>query len=200
MHIITGPEYDFDIVAHSIRNGGTVVYPTETCYGLGCDAFNVAAVKKVFSIKEREPGKPVLVLVADAEQAQLYVAWSDALEKITRMHWPGPLTVVADARNPGLWPRDVIGPDGTIALRVSSHPIAGALVKKIKTPLVSTSANRSGQKNNYSPAEIFSTIGQDLLQPDILIDGGTLLVQPPSTIVRVCDSSVTVIRQGSIII
>lgn len=198
MEIIPQAKIVISLIATELHLGKTIIYPTETCYGLGCDAFNPGAVEKIFRIKGREPGKPVLMIAVDANQVKQFVEWNDTLEKLAHDYWPGALTMVAVAREPKRWPVGILGADNTLAFRVSSHPFAGALVKNFGGPIVSTSANLAGQKNAYSIGEIIETIGRGTVQPGILIDAGDLSPEPPSTIVRVVDEKIKILRQGSL--
>lgn len=200
MEVIAQDSLNIEEIITELRAGKTIVYPTETCYGLGCDAFNAEAVGKIFAIKGRESGKPVLVLVESVEQVKPLVEWNEIHDKLAAQYWPGALTIVAVAREPATWPAGILGPDKTLAFRVSSHPVAAALVKEFGGPLVSTSANLAGQKNAYSITDIVTTIGRGTVRPDILIDAGELTPQPPSTIVRVRGGKIEILRQGTIVL
>ncbi len=130
-----------------LRQGGVVAYPTETFYGLGCLADNTEAVERIFRIKGREEDKPLPLIVADEEMA-FEVARTGGTgaaalaPDLAKVFWPGPLTLVLRAGRD--FPKGV-APQGKIALRVSSHPTAQALARNLDNPLVSTSANTSGQ-------------------------------------------------------
>ncbi len=125
-----------------LRKGGTILYPTDTIWGIGCDATNEQAVKKIFEIKKRPPAKSLLILLADASQLEYYatvpeVAW-DLVE-----YAENPLTIVyPDARQiaPSL-----ISEDGTIAIRVVKDEFCKMIINSLRKPLVSTSANISGE-------------------------------------------------------
>ncbi|MFN8257531.1 MAG: L-threonylcarbamoyladenylate synthase [Bacteroidales bacterium] len=126
-----------------LKNGGVILYPTDTIWGIGCDATNEKAVKRIFEIKEREDNKSMLVLVDDANRIPSYIdtmpeiAW-DLIEFTTK-----PLTIIySGAKNLA---KNLIGSDGTIGIRVSSEPFTKKLVQRFKKPIVSTSANISGQ-------------------------------------------------------
>jgi L-threonylcarbamoyladenylate synthase len=187
----------------TLRMGGTLVYPTETCYGLGCDARNSEAVGRVFDIKMREKGKPVLVIADDSALFMKYVERNETIEELARTYWPGPLTIVAtlkDGGGQGL-ATGVIGENNSIAFRVTSHPFAAALTRELGAPLVSTSANISTHSDPYDIDYIVDMFHDKKNQPDMIIDAGDLPHHSPSTIVRVeVDGTKTILRQGEIII
>ncbi len=186
-----------------LREEGTIIYPTETCYGLGCDARSAKAVENVFKIKVRESGKPVLVLVHDVSVAMRYVEWNETIDELARTYWPGPLTIVANIQPryraelaPG-----VIGSDDTLAFRVTNHPYAVACAKNLNAPLVSTSANISSYANPYDIRYITEMFDGQEHVPDLIIDAGNLAHHSPSTVVRVGeDGSKIILRQGEIIL
>ena len=100
-----------------------VVFPTETSYGLGCDATDARAVERLFAIKGRDAGKTPPLIVANLNMARAYATLSPQLEELARTYWPGALTIVAPAISPSRLAPQVIARDGTIALRESSHEI-----------------------------------------------------------------------------
>lgn len=180
-----------DLVS-ALNDGKTLVYPTETCYGLGCDATNAAAVEKIFAIKGRAKEKSLIVLAYDLSAMTPYIEITPALESLAKNYWPGALTVIVPAKaGSGLAP-GVIADDGTVAFRVTSHPFAHALTEAFGKPIVSTSANIAGGPNPYTIEEAVSA--------DIGIDAGELPRRPPSTVVRLREERVEVLRQGSVII
>ncbi len=201
MNIISEQAYSLPAILTAIQEGKTIVYPTETCYGLGCDATNAAAVQQVFAIKQRQKEKSVLMLMEDIAMATDYVMWNDTLQKFARRYWPGPVTFVAYKREDVWLPEGVIGADDTLAFRVSSHGVPTAIVSALKRPLVSTSANIASHASPYDVETIIHDFQDQTAQPDIIIDAGALPEQMPSTIVRVEESGEwEIMRQGSVII
>jgi len=214
MQIIKQSDLNFSDVVAALKNGKTIVYPTETCYGLGCDARNNEAVEKVVKIKQRQENKPMLVVVPDAAMALEYLEWSPKLQELADKYWftrcsppamgradgdePGALTIVARAKeNCGL-AAGVVAKDGTVAFRVTSHSVAARLGRELGAPLVSTSANIAGQEPSYKVEDIIKMFSNAVDQPDIIIDAGELPRRAPSTIVRVMDGRVEVLRQGEV--
>ena len=198
MQVVKQSEVSISDLVRELKEGKTVVYPTETCYGLGCDATNARAVERVFAIKQRQADKSVLIVVPDREMIREYVRWGPQLETICDRYWPGPLTAVVPLNHVGILAPGVIGPQQTIAFRITSHPLAAAVSRELGRPLVSTSANIAAQDSPYDIEQVLSMFEHAHVQPDIIIDAGPLPHYLPSTIVRVMDGRINVIRQGEI--
>ena len=197
-----------DEAINVLTRGGVVVFPTETAYGLAADATNPRAVRRVYEIKGREPGKPPPLIVASRAMAEEYAEIPEALVPLVDAHWPavrgseepsgsrrGALTVVGKVGK-GL-ASGVVRADGTVAVRVSPHPVARALSKGLGLPIVATSANVSG----LSPCYSVNTFLRQLRaaghpEPDAIIDVGPIPRRRPSTIVGVKKGKVVVLRQG----
>jgi len=178
-----------------LKQGGVVIFPTETSYGIACDATNHQAVERVMRIKQRSDTMPMALIIADMSMAQWCGQLDPALEELAKRHWPGPLTVVVPNANRDLSPLCLR--DGTVGLRISSHPIAHALTEGLGKPIVATSANRSGCPSAYSVAEIQEQFANQQDQPDLYLDGGTLEPSPPSMIIELVNGEIVVHRQGS---
>ena len=138
-------EFENDITAslRTLEAGGLILYPTDTVWGIGCDATSSAAVKKVFALKQREEGKSLVILLADVRDLLKYVAHphpgiADIISGFER-----PTTVIYDGAL-GLAP-EVVHDDGSVAIRIVQEPFCRHLIKRFRRPLVSTSANISGQ-------------------------------------------------------
>ena len=181
-----------------LKNGKTLVFPTETSYGLGCDATNQSAVDNIFKIKSRSERKPLLVVVPNVEMAREYLEWNDLLESLSVKYWPGPLTVVGKAK--GGLAQGVISPENTLAVRVSAHPVVRYLSENLGRPLVATSANISGAGDSYSAGEIIKSFEQNEIAPDAIIDAGNLPPAKPTTIVSLADGLMKILRQGDLIV
>jgi L-threonylcarbamoyladenylate synthase len=191
-----------------LKQGGVIVYPTETSYGIGCDATNAETVARVFAIKGRPEGKGVTLLLPSSNPfGEELVDWDPKLREMAEKYWPGPLNIIVEVRmGSSIATQCMTGspvgrstPEGsTIAVRRSSHPIAQALVDALGVPLVSTSANISGEKELYDAKSIVELFGARNLQPDAIIDAGLLKKNPPSTIITSQNGNVEVLRQGAI--
>jgi len=188
------PFCTIEAAARLIRRGGVVAFPTETSYGLGVDPYNDTALARLFAAKGRPPDKPVLVLVdTEAMLAGLVRDIPSLYRHLMARFWPGPLTLVFPAR-PGL-PRLLTGGTDTIGIRISSHPLARALVTAVGGPVTATSANRSG----LAPARSVAAV-HDQLQDSIdgVVDGGASPSTGVSTIVTIDDGKLRCVREGAV--
>ncbi|MBT6254042.1 threonylcarbamoyl-AMP synthase [Candidatus Uhrbacteria bacterium] len=178
-----------------LKNGGVVVFPTETCYGIGCDATNSEAVKRVKAIKKRSDDMPIRVIVKDMEMAEQYGEFSDTARMLAKRHWPGPLTVVMPPGKKKM--SDDLAQDGSVGMRVSSDPLVSEIVAGIDAPLVATSANVHKSPSTYKVEDAVAQFEKSGMEPDLYFDGGELKFTPPSMVIEVIDGEVVVHRQGS---
>jgi len=141
-----------------VRKGGVILYPTDTVWGIGCDATNSEAVKRIYAIKQREDSKSMLVLIDSAALLDYYVKdFPEIARDLIRIS-DRPLTIVyLNARNVA---PDLIAPDGSLGIRVTQEEFSQKLCQRLRKPLVSTSANISGQATPCN----FSEISQEILQ------------------------------------
>jgi L-threonylcarbamoyladenylate synthase len=180
--------------AQIILRGGIIAFPTETFYGLAADALNEAALEKVFQVKKREEGKPILLLIADQSWLKgLVQEISPLAEQLMEKFWPGPLTLVFNA-SPQLSPL-LTADTGKIGIRLSPHPVTQALVQAVGRAITGTSANLSGQPGTLTAREVFQSLGESL---DAVLDGGKTAGGPGSTVLDVSDPSPRLIREGMI--
>lgn len=187
-------ERDLAAVVRALRAGRSIIYPTETFYGLGARALDEAAVENVQVIKGRPDGKPFPVLVSDlAMLGRVAAKVPRVAERLIERYWPGALTVVLPAK-PGL-PARVVGAGGTIACRISSSPIATQLVRALGEPLVATSANVSGGPSARTAAEAGRQVGRKVA---FIVDGGVLPGQLGSTIVDGTVDPPRIVRAGDL--
>ena len=178
-----------------LKEGGVVVFPTETSYGMAVDATNHDAVARVMKLKARPDHMPLALIVKDLEMARWCGTVDPELEQFTERHWPGPLTIVVPDANMELSLHCLR--DDTVGLRVSSHPVAQALVHGLGKPIIATSANVHGQPAAYTVAEAKAQFAGKEDEPDMYLDGGTLDEVPPSMIIELVNGEVVVHRQGS---
>jgi L-threonylcarbamoyladenylate synthase len=180
-----------------LKQGGVVVFPTETAYGLAADATNQNAVDKVCQIKGRVP-ETLPTIAATVDMAESMGVIPKKLRELSDQYWPGPLTIVIPAARGSLAP-GIVNND-MIAVRVSSHPVAQALSAGLGAPIVSTSANVSGQPTGYAIEDVQAQFDGREHQPDMYLDMGPLDASvKPSTIVTVDDYGYPeVLRDGSI--
>jgi L-threonylcarbamoyladenylate synthase len=166
-------------VAALARPGGLVLYPTETVYGIGGRASDGASALRLAALKGRSPGA-LLVLVLEVT-----LPWEPA-RRLAEAFWPGPLSIVIPAFG-DVHPA-VLGPDGTVGVRVPAHPLARRLVAAVG-PVTSSSANRTGEPPVRDPARC-------VLAVDAVLDGGVLPPSPGSTLVR--GDTGEVLREGAV--
>lgn len=200
MQVIKQSACTISVIVASLSLGQTLVYPTETCYGLGCDATNAEAVKQIYAIKNRPEEKSLIVLAYDLDQMAEYIEITPALRNIEKKYWPGALTVVVPVKKGVHLPSGVVSESGEIAFRVTNHPFAREIVEIFGRPLVSTSANIGGEANPYDLETIVNTLGKQEIKPDIIIDAGTLPMNKPSTVVRLVGEKIEVLRQGEVVV
>lgn len=184
-----------------LQKGGTVVYPTDTSYGLGCDASNPKAIKKVYALKDRAlKKKPVHVLAPSIKWAKGVVTWNKTAEKLAKKFLPGPLSIALPLKISSQ-PLKLISPDGYLGLRLPANDFAIQLVKLLKSPITATSANpaaSSGGFDPYSAEDVIKQFEKRKQQPDLIIDAGKLKRNKPSTFVLIEDESIKILRNGPI--
>ena len=185
---------DIDRAVAVLRAGGLVAFPTETVYGLGADASNPEAVKKIYAAKGRPRDHPLIVHVADSAQVK---EWArevpDAAERLAQRYWPGPLTLILKraAHVSDL----VTGGQDTVALRVPSHPIARAMLQEFGSGVAAPSANRYGRVSATTAQHVRSEFGDVV---ECVLDGGASDVGIESTIVDLSGMQPALLRPGSI--
>lgn len=182
----------------TLHAGNLVALPTETVYGLGADAANVTAVKRVFQAKGRPENHPLIVHIAGAE---LLPKWAVDIPlgavRLAGAFWPGPLTLILQ-KHPSV-PTAVTGGRGTIALRVPDHPVALTLLEAFGGGVAAPSANRFGQVSPTTAEAVVEELGDTV---DLVVDGGPCAIGVESTIVEFAPSDegdvVTILRPGAV--
>lgn len=182
------------LAAEVIQAGGVIVYPTETIYGIGANAWDGTAIAKVRALKHRTDQKPILVIVRSREQLSTVVSGiTPVAERLMDAFWPGPLTLVFKASNkvPDLLSRGT----GTIGVRIPSSPVCLRLLELAGCPLTSTSANITGKPTPRTVTEIRKAIPLGI---DLVLDGGELPPSDPSTVLDVSDGGPRLLRAGAV--
>lgn len=182
--------------AKSVQKGHIIIAPTETIYGLSCDATNSDAVEKIIKIKDRPKDKGLVVLVKNLKMLKEIAKVPKEKEKILQKIWPGPVTCVFETKE-GFLPEKVQS-DGTVAVRVSSHPFFKVLFQSLNKPVVSTSANISGEKPLENPNQLKEVFQENSEDIDLLIDWGKIENKKPSTIIDLTVSPPECVREGQI--
>ncbi|MCW9050395.1 MAG: L-threonylcarbamoyladenylate synthase [Deltaproteobacteria bacterium] len=178
-------------IVKCLQQGGVIVYPTDTTYGIGCDIFNRKGVKKIFQIKQRESKKPFSFICTDLAEISNYAQVSNFAFKIMKRHLPGPFTFVLEATK--IVPDSLSTKQKTVGVRIPDNAICHAIVKELGHPLVTTSANVSGEVTPQDPRDIDERLGRLV---DFVIDGG-ISMDEASTVISLLDDNIEVIRQGS---
>ncbi len=186
---------DYEAIAAGLRRGAVMLYPTETVYGLGCDARDEQALTKIYALKGRLQKKPFIVLVKNLAMAKRIARFSPLAGRLASLLWPGPLTLVLPLRR-GALPACYF--KSSVALRISPHPFVRVLFRRVGFPLVSTSANRSGRPAVRSVRELKRQFGARIQKIDMIIDAGALPPRKPSTVVDLTGGAPKLLRDGAI--
>lgn len=179
-----------------LRAGGVVLYPTDTLYGLGCDALSNDAVAKIYSIKGREIGKPIHAIVADMQMAGRYGEINDTARVLASRFLPGPLTLILNKKK-GL-ETGIASKIDTIGIRVPDNKFCLALSRKFDGAITTTSANASGALSLRRIPEILVQLGKRVRDIDLIIDAGELPERLPSTVADVSTGMARILREGAI--
>lgn len=185
---------ELDDCVNVIKSGGIVIFPTETVYGIGTNAFCEESVRKIYEIKNRPDEKPLSILLNNKEQIEKYAVINNDVErKIIENFMPGPITIILERKKGML---DHVAPGkNTIGVRIPDNNIILEILKKLDLPIVAPSANISGQPSATMLTEIINDFKDKV---DICIDGGKCKVSESSTIVQVIDNEVKIVREGII--
>jgi len=179
--------------ARVVKEGGLVVYPTDTVYGLGADPFSREAVLRVYRAKERPLGKPLPVLVSGPEAAARLARVTPEARRLMDRFWPGALTIVLEAL-PGL-PVELHGGTGKIGVRMPAHPVALELIRASGGALVGTSANLHSQPSPRTAEEALEQLDGRV---DIVLDAGPAPGGKPSTVVDLTTQPPRILRRGPV--
>jgi L-threonylcarbamoyladenylate synthase len=183
-----------EAAAEVVLRGGVIAFPTDTLYGLGCSLFDVSAVEMIARLKRRAAHHAVISLIPNPEQAWGLAAHvSPMAARLIKSSWPGPLSLIFHASS--LVPARVQGVGGTIALRCPNDALSQALLGRIGGPVVSSSANLSGQPPAATAEEVVGYFGNQL---DLVLDGGPRRGGIPSTLVDVTGPRPKLLRRGAL--
>jgi len=188
-------EAELHAASDIICDGGLVAMPTETVYGLAADATNDKAVAKIFEVKGRPQFNPLIVHVADQEMAARYVEFSSMAEKLSQAFWPGALTLVLPRKAASAISLLASAGLDTLGVRAPNHQIAQALIKAADRPLAAPSANPSGTISPTTADHVREGLGDKV---DMILDGGPCPVGVESTIMKVNDDDVFLLRPGGV--
>ncbi len=177
-----------------LRRGGLVAFPTETVYGLGADALNRKAVARIFTVKQRPPGHPLIVHLGNTDDLALWARdIPDYALALARQFWPGPLTLIL--KRTRQVPDEVTGGQDTVGLRVPGHPLARTLLQRFAGGIAAPSANRFGRISPTRAEHVRAGLGGEV---DFILDGGACELGLESTIVDCSRPKPRILRPGSI--
>lgn len=189
--IVPCDQNGINLALQKMRNGGVIVFPTDTVYGMGCDPFNKDAINRIYELKGRDKTKYLPVLGYSKKIVSEIALFDQLSEKIADRFWPGPLTLVLQVKDRKI--AESLGLGEKIAVRVPNHPCTLSLLKECKI-MVGTSANHSGTPSFYDSKEIVKQFSGY----DLLLDGGIISGKGESTIVEVTGTEFKVLREGKI--
>lgn len=182
-------------VADAIRCGGVVVFKTDTVYGIGANAYDEKACRRIYEIKQRPMRKPLSVLITDEEMLRKIVETISPVEqKLMEGFWPGALTIKFRKR-PGVLPDVISAGDDFVRVRLLGEGVARELVAAAGVPVVAPSANLAGSPTGTKMMQIREELGEKV---DYVLDEGDVADETTSTIVQVVDGKVIMIREGKI--
>ncbi|MBN1384464.1 MAG: threonylcarbamoyl-AMP synthase [Elusimicrobia bacterium] len=180
-------------IANELKNGKIAVFPTDTIYGLGTNAFYYQSVKRIYEIKGRDYKKPLPVLFDNILSIKKIIKkFPTGAQKLAKKFWPGPLTLVFETNELGMI---LTGGRKLVAARIPDNKVLLSIIKEMKSPLIGTSANISGKKD----CRCVSSLEKKLLKNiDILIDGGITKTGKVSTVLDVTKFPYVILREGSL--
>ncbi|MDE3058186.1 MAG: threonylcarbamoyl-AMP synthase [Bacteroidota bacterium] len=180
--------------SRAVRERKVVIYPTDTIYGIGGDAAKADVVEKIYSLKERDRGKPLLVLMNSVGMVNNFVEEIPPVAKrLVEKYWPGAVTFVFKA-NKNL-PRGLTGETGTIGIRIPHHLFCVDLIAAAGVPMISTSANLSGTAGGEKIKDVIEEFNGKV---DVIVDGGDAASSLPSTVVDVTGNQPRIVRAGAV--
>lgn len=177
--------------AEELRDGGVIVYPTDTVYGLGCDITNKRAVERIIRIKGRDPKKPMSFVCSNLTHIARYAQVSNVAYRILKRFLPGPYTFILEASREV--PKMLLTKQKTVGIRIPDSKVSLMLVEALGNPILSTSANLTGADPIGHPDEIMDTLGP---LTDLVLDSG-VLDKTPSTVVSLVGDKIEVLREGA---
>lgn len=187
---------DIEEVGLGLQNGKIAVFPTETVYGIGTNALNTKACEKIFEAKERPSNKPLIVLISDMNMLDVIVSETNEIEqKLMKKFWPGALTIILEKNKECDISNVVTAGKNNIGVRMTSGKIARLLIEKAGVPIVAPSANISGNPTGTKMKNIIEELGDKV---DYILDCGDLTISTESTIVKVENGKIIILRQGKI--
>jgi len=185
---------ELDQAAKALKQGRLVAFPTETVYGLGADAFNEAAVNKVYAAKGRPSDNPLIVHVASLETVEQYAVVDERARKLMTAFWPGPLTIILPVK-PNTVSMTVTGGMQTVASRMPDNQVTLDLIQKVGSPLVGPSANLSGKPSPTTALHVYHDLHGKIAG---VVDNGSTRIGVESTVIDLSVATPAILRPGKI--
>lgn len=186
-------EDELENVIKVIEDGGVVIFPTDTVYGIAANSLDEEAIKKLFDLKERNDNKPICVLTSSVDKIKKIAYVRDEEQKIIDQYMPGALTIILDKKDNV---SDVLTSNlKTVGVRIPNNEIALRILEKLEYPLATTSANISGKEAAVKKEDLITEFDGRV---DIIIDGGITDLKVSSTIVKLDNNEIKILRQGTI--
>ena len=182
---------DIKVAIKKIKDGGIIVFPTDTVYGIGCDPYNKKTISRLYEIKKRKKTKPFPILGVSKTELEKIAEFNTLERKIAEKFWPGQVTLILKIKDEKI--RQSLCLDKKIAVRVPKNQCVLSLLKECKL-LVGTSANISGTAPFTDPNEC----SKNLIGYDLLVDGGIIPSQGESTIVEIVEDDIKILRMGNV--
>lgn len=185
-----------------LKKGGMIVYPTETCYGVGVDATNQKAVERLMQYKSRPFGKPISVIATGLDMARKYITINEIAQNLYENYLPGPITIISKVASNSLdstFARGVISQINTVGVRVPDYMLILKIAEKFGKPFTATSANITSQPTPYSIETLFKYLSKERKNMlDFVIDAGKLPFNKPSTVVDTTLNNINIMRDGTV--
>lgn len=179
-----------ELILNTLNNGGIIAYPTDTYYGMGCDLFNIRAIRKLYAMKKLDSKRALSIICRDLKDVSTYAVMSNFSFEILKRFLPGPYTFVLVARK--IIPKLLMTDRKEVGVRIPAHPVPPAIAALAERPIINTSAKILGEEILTDPRQIEKKFKGAI---DVIIDGGIIISQP-STIVRLVDDEAEILREG----
>jgi len=179
-----------ELIRNTLLAGGIIVYPTDTIYGMGCDLFNIRAIRRLYAAKRLDEKRALSIICRDFKDISTYAVMNDFSFGILKKYLPGPYTFVLKARK--IMPKLLMTDKKEVGIRIPDHPAPVAIAGLIERPVINTSARLAGGQILTDPKEIERVFKGSV---DLVVDGG-IVVSEPSSVLRIKEDEVEVLREG----
>jgi tRNA threonylcarbamoyl adenosine modification protein (Sua5/YciO/YrdC/YwlC family) len=181
-----------ELIRETLLLGGLIAYPTDTIYGIGCDLFNIKAIRKLYAMKRLDSRRALSIICRDLKEISAYAVMGDFAFDVLKRHLPGPYTFVLKAKR--IMPKLMMTEKKEVGIRIPDHPVPVGLAALIEHPIINTSARIGSDEVFTDPRQIEKAFQKNI---SIIIDGG-IISGEASTVIRVSeeDGEVEIMRQG----